>query len=92
MISFSEHTVNNVNGLADWGEVGSRVPQSKYRRDYCFLCGEPIRVSLNMIGSPNACSFCQPAFRGSPGVDEGERLFWIKQTLDEVEVICGYNR
>lgn len=78
-----------VGGVSNWGQVGSRIPHSKYRRDYCFLCGEPIRVALNMIGAPNACSFCQSAYRGSPGVAEAERLFWIKESLEEIEVISG---
>lgn len=81
--------VEDVNGRFDYGEVGSPVWDSKYYRDYCYLCNEPIRVSLDKLGFPNACSFCQPAYRGSPGVAEAKRLFWIKQYLDEVEVIIS---
>lgn len=89
MVSISAHSAIDVVGVSEWGPVGCWIPNSKYRRDYCYLCGEPIRVALNMIGLPNSCSFCQPAYRGTPGVPEAERLFWIKQYLDEVEVISA---
>lgn len=73
-----------------YGEVGSPISGSIYFRDYCFICEiEPIRVPLCMIGFPNACSFCQPAYRGTQGVTEAERMFWIKQTWDEAEVISA---
>lgn len=80
---------SDAGGVSDWDQVGCRIPHSKYKRDYCFLCGEPIRVALTMIGRPNSCSFCQPAYRGTPGVVEAERMFWIRQSLDEVEVMSG---
>lgn len=89
MVRFSEQDVVCVNGVSDWGPVGSRIQHSKYRRDYCFLCGEPIRVSLDMIGLPNSCSFCQPAYRGTPGVAGAERMFWIRESWEEVEVISA---
>ena len=77
--------------IQTWGRVGSRIPSSRFFRDYCYMpgCREPIRVPKEMVGHPNSCSFCQPAFRGTPGVAEAKRMFWIKQSLDEVEVICG---
>lgn len=80
---------SDAGGDFEWGEVGCRITHSKYRRDYCFLCGEPIRVALDMIGLPNSCSFCQPDYRGTPGVAEAERMFWIRQYLDEAEVISA---
>lgn len=89
MEKYSGPDVVCANGLSNWGQVGSRIPHSIYRRDYCFLCGEPIRVEEDMIGHPNSCSFCQPAYRGTTGVAEAERLFWIRQTWDEAEVISG---
>jgi hypothetical protein len=79
--------VIDVVGLSEYGEIGSRIHNSKFRRDYCFICGEPIRVSLNMIGKPNSCSFCQPAYRSSPGITEVERMFWIEESLFEVDII-----
>ena len=81
--------VSNVVGRFDWGEVGSPIKDSIYFRDYCYLCDEPIRVPLEKLGFPNACSFCQPDYRGISGVAEAKRLFWIRQYLDEVEVISG---
>ena len=81
--------VGIADGASNWGKVGSIIPQSKYRRDYCFICGEPIRVSPTMIGFPNSCSFCQLAYRGSPGVTEAERMFWIRETWELAEVISA---
>lgn len=92
MVSFSEPCVINADGLAQWGEVGTRVKDSIFFRDYCYLCGEPIRVPPKMIGFPNACSFCRPDYRGTPGVTESERIFWIRQYLEhslEIEVISA---
>jgi len=93
--TFSVDCVLPADGAFDslreiYGEVGSPIQGSIYFRDYCFICGvEPIRVPLCMIGFPNACSFCGPAYRGSPGVAEAERLFWIKHSWDGAEVISG---
>jgi len=91
MVSFSEPCVINADGLAQWGKVGSPILGSRFFRDYCYMsgCGEPIRVPLEMIGFPNACSFCRPAYRGTLGIAEAERIFWIKQYLDEVEVMSA---
>jgi len=75
--------------ISNYGEVGSPIKNSRYARDYCFICGEPIRVPLTQIGCPNACSFCQPAYRGMAGVTEAERMFWIRETWREVEVISA---
>jgi hypothetical protein len=77
------------DGLFDYGEKGSSVPNSIYFRDFCYICDEPIRVPLDMIGLPNACSGCRPSMRGAPGVAEAERLFWIHETWDGAEVISG---
>lgn len=86
----SVDVVLNADGHFDWGQVGSPIPGSIYYRDYCFICQiEPIRVPRCMIGYPNACSFCQPAYQGKPGVAEAERMFWIKQFLEEVEVLSA---
>lgn len=62
-----------------YGEVGTPVEDSQYFRAYCYLCGEPIRVPRKMLGFPNSCSGCQPAYRGKPGVNEAERNFWFEQ-------------
>jgi hypothetical protein len=40
--------------------VGTKIEGSQYVRDYCFMCGEPIRVSAKNILWPNACSVCRP--------------------------------
>lgn len=89
MVGFSEHCARDADGVAQWGEVGSPIIGSRFVRDYCYICNEPIRVPREQISYPNACSFCQPAYRGSPGVSEAERLFWIRQNLEENEVISG---
>ena len=94
MVSISEHSAIDAFGPSDYlisnyGEVGSPIKGSKYVRDYCFICFEPIRVPLEQIGLPNSCSFCQPAYRGMAGVTEAERMFWIRETWREVEVISA---
>lgn len=79
-----------VDGDFDYGEVGDKIEDSRYFRAYCYLCDEPIRVQVNMIGYPNACSVCRPAYRGTPGVTLAERNFWLEQYyIDEAEVISG---
>lgn len=87
-------TVEDANGRFDYGEVGSPVKNSRFFRDYCYMpgCHEPIRVSLDQLEFPNACSFCRPAYRGTPGVAEAERLFWIRESLEEIEVISGQEK
>ena len=80
----SERCVLGVTGDSDYGEIGSCVTDSIYVRDYCYLCDEPIRVPSTMIGFLNACSRCRPCYRGSPGVVEAERLFWIEMLLELV--------
>jgi hypothetical protein len=77
--------VSDVDGHSDlsrvdcFGEVGAKIEDSRYVRDYCFICDEPIRVPRRMLGLPNGCSRCQPAYRGSPGVADAERNFWLEQ-------------
>jgi len=74
-----------------YGEVGSPIKNSRFFRDYCYMpgCNEPIRVPRDNLGYPNVCSFCQPAYRGSPGVTEAERLFWIRETWELVEILSA---
>lgn len=77
-------------GDFNYGEVGVPIEDSQYFRAYCYLCSEPIRVPRGMLGFPNACSGCQPAYRGSPGAVEAERNFWFEQYyLDMAEVLSG---
>ena len=71
-----------------YGEIGVAVDDSQYFRDYCYMCGEPIRVPRQMLGLPNACSICQPDYRGKPGVIESERNFWLEQ-YELAEVMSG---
>lgn len=71
-----------------YGEAGTPVEDSQYFRAYCYLCSEPIRVPLSMLGFPNACSGCQPDYRGKPGVVEAERNFWSEQ-YELAEVLSG---
>lgn len=86
MVSASEDCVLGVDSASGWEEVGSKVPDSKYFRDYCGLCGMPIRVPKDRIGKFNACSFCQPAYRGVPGVSLYEQEWWLEQ-LNQAELI-----
>jgi len=87
MVSISAQSAFGVNGRSKWGKVGSPIIGSRYVRDYCFLCFEPIRVPKDRLGKPNSCSFCQTAYRGYQGIAEAERIFWIRNTFDKTEVI-----
>src|SRR3989304_5787073 len=39
-------------------EFGKPVPNSKYFRDFCASCGEPIRVSSEKLYDDNFCRDC----------------------------------
>lgn len=41
--------------IEQYGEIGSVIPGSRLLRDYCVVCGEPIRVYL--LGG-NECKEC----------------------------------
>jgi len=52
---------------ADWqryGPVGSSIPGSRHLRDYCVICGQPIRVSD--VRRHNACDEHFPDRRPAP--------------------------
>lgn len=66
-----------------FGEKGSRIKSSHYFRDYCYLCNEPIRVPRRLLRHHNACSVCEPRYRGKPGVNDIERNFWIEQYQEQ---------
>ena len=76
-------------GVSKWGEVGSRVPNSKYFRDYCYICSEPIRVPIEKIGYPNPCSGCIDFYRGTPAIPEALRDYYIKDSWEGAEVISA---
>lgn len=67
-----------------YGEPGAPIEDSVFVRAYCYLCNEPIRVPRRMIGFPNACSVCNPNYRGRPGVVEAERNFWFEQFYQDM--------
>lgn len=84
----TELCVSLVGGVSNFGKAGTPVEDSQYYRAYCYICGEPIRVSRRMLSFPNACSMCQPDYRGRPGVNEAERNFWFEQYYaDMAEVL-----
>ena len=39
-------------------ERGDAIPGSRFLRDFCDACGEPIRVTS--IARPNHCDSCRP--------------------------------
>ena len=43
---------------------GTRIPGSKYLRDYCKVCGESIRVKEDAVIGDNCCPDCDyPGWR-----------------------------
>jgi len=45
--------------LAQWLQRGKPIPGSCYYRDFCALCGEPIRVPKSRLNVPNVCRDCR---------------------------------
>lgn len=60
-------------------EKGSKIRGSKYYRDFCFVCGDAIRVPKRKLRVPNACNFCEPAYQGIPGIAEAVRSWYIER-------------
>lgn len=42
-----------------FGDIGEKIEDSQYYRDYCYLCNEPIRVPCGKLREHNACMGCQ---------------------------------
>lgn len=82
MVSISAESVSTADLHSEYGEVGLKVPNSKYFRDYCGLCGTVIRVPKDRVGKFNSCSFCEPAYRGVPSVPLYERE-WLQELLNQ---------
>lgn len=49
---------------------GEQIPNSRYYRDFCYLCQEPIRVSFSDLERQNRCDNCYP-MTGAPGAHTG---------------------
>lgn len=50
---------------AERKDRGQQIPGSKYFRDYCVRCGDPLRVTENRLGAgqhapQNYCEDCWP--------------------------------
>lgn len=70
--------------IAEFGEPGSEVPNSLYYRQYCFRCGDPIRVGVANADSPAClCHACSPA------VDRSELAPRSRGALSYDEIIQG---
>ena len=39
---------------------GQPIPGSELWRDWCCVCGEPMRISSSQRGMPNVCLDCGP--------------------------------
>lgn len=76
MENSSEQSVLTADGAVD---RGCRVPGSKYYRDYCYVCGEPIRVPKRKLKYLNACSGCMAEYRGRPGVADSVVNWFIER-------------
>ena len=73
----------------EYGEVGSAIKGSQYVRDYCFTCGDPIRVARKRIGRKNSCSDCEAFYRGAFLYTEIERRFLLDHPQRLEEMSCG---
>lgn len=72
MVSTLVDSVSDADSHSQWGEIGEPIEGSIYLRDYCLVCGQPIRVEPEMIGKPNSCQECDHRYRGRPGVSTYE--------------------
>lgn len=45
--------------VARYGQPGDVIPGSVYQRDYCAVCGEPIRVHERARLGLNECQDCK---------------------------------
>lgn len=57
-----------------WGAVGSAIPGSRYYRDYCTRCSEPMRVEEDRVGDEHFCSECDPPHMGVGNATPGMGL------------------
>lgn len=79
MAGFSEQSVSTADGAV---ERGKPVPGSRYYRDYCYICHEPIRVTKRNLRVPNACSGCMADYRGRPGISAAVVNWFIERFGD----------
>jgi len=84
MANSSARTVSVVAGAAE--KRGEKIPNSKYYRDFCFVCGEAMRVEKFKLKHNNPCQVCcKFAFRDNPGVRQAERQ-WLIDTAPRPEI------
>ena len=46
---------------------GTQIPGSKYYRDYCTRCEEPLRIAYSRLDLTNYCERCSPREVGEFG-------------------------
>lgn len=51
---------NGESTLEAYGKVGEQIPGSRYFRDYCRRCSEPLRVTEGRLDIANYCNDCSP--------------------------------
>jgi hypothetical protein len=39
-------------------KAGEQIPGSKYFREYCYICGDAIRVPEDLVGRKETCHLC----------------------------------
>jgi len=84
MDAISEHCVSDADFLSRWGKLGEPVKNSRFVRDKCLVCDEPIRVARQDFGKPNCCSGCQPCYRGRPGMSTYEAYQTLQYIYEQI--------
>ena len=57
-VKTESHDVEAVAPPSDCSDRGTRIPGSKYYREYCAQCGEPMRVTEDKVGTKPRCDRC----------------------------------
>ena len=45
-------------------KAGEKIAGSRYYREFCTRCREPLRVTENRVGHSNYCEVCDPPHMG----------------------------
>jgi hypothetical protein len=54
-------------------DVGAPIPGSRFVRDFCANCGEPMRICPDRVGEENYCSECEPPAPAHIGLCKRQR-------------------
>lgn len=71
-----------------YGEPGSFISFSRFMRDYCTTCGEPVRVNATGGTTSPKCSYCTAAEHPGQGSSVGAKEDanpWQENAIKDLE-------